>query len=121
MGAAAEYDTKMASLAAKHFGNEEIMKRIADGEAREALADMGISVPMGMEVSVVANTNDVFHVVMPADPNASLSDEELLSTSGGFGGTGAGGTTGTADAPMNANSTAASVPSCVVNPPPGWR
>lgn len=111
----AEYDTlKMASLAAKYLDDGEIQKRIAGGEARDALVDMGISLPLGMEVSVVANTNAVFHIVMPPDPNADLSDDELLTTSGG----------GfpdlpTSSTPVNYNSTAASFPSCVANPPSG--
>lgn len=109
-----EYDTfEMASLAAKHAGDEEIQRCFADREGREALEDMGISLSLGMEVSVVANTKQVFHVVMPADPNAALSDDELLSTSGGV--------------PnkhvlrmraLNAHSTAASFPSCSMTPLP---
>ena len=114
-----EHDTfEMASRAAKHLDDKEIQKRIAGGEAKEALADMGILVPMNMEVSVVANTNDVFHVVMPADPNVDLSDDELLTTSGG--GPNVWTRTGTqGTAHINYHSTAASHPSCVANPPSG--
>ena len=39
--------------------------------------------PNKSEVRIARNTEDVFHVVMPQDPNAALSDAMLESTAGG--------------------------------------
>ncbi len=48
-----------------------------------ALAEMGIDVPPSVELRVSVNTQEDFHVVFPPDPNTALSDEALISVSGG--------------------------------------
>ena len=37
----------------------------------------------GAELRIAENTSEKFHLVLPADPNASLSDENLRGVSGG--------------------------------------
>lgn len=47
------------------------------------LKEEGVETPPGIEVRVVANTEKVFHFVLPAKPSRELSDESLDSVSGG--------------------------------------
>ena len=73
-------------------------------EPYAALAEMGIDVPPGVELRVSVNTQEDFHLVFPPDPNTALSDEMLVSVSGGN-------TAGTASS-IGCAGTASSLPSC---------
>ena len=73
-------------------------------EPYAALSEMGIDVPSGVELRVSVNTQEDFHVVFPPDPNTALSDEMLVSVSGGN-------TAGTASS-VGCAGTASSLPSC---------
>ena len=42
-----------------------------------------MKIPEGIEVRVMANTADTFHVTMPPDPNVELSDEMLEMVAAG--------------------------------------
>ena len=48
-----------------------------------AMAERGLD-EMHVDVRVVADTEDTFHVVFPPAPNADLADDELDSVAGGF-------------------------------------
>jgi len=50
-----------------------------------ALKAEGIDVPAGMTVTVVENTDKVFHLVLPPVPSDELSDEALDAVAGGNG------------------------------------
>ncbi len=47
------------------------------------LNEEGFGIPKGLEVRVVANTDELFHVTFPPDPNATMSDEALALVAGG--------------------------------------
>ena len=49
-----------------------------------ALKAEGIDVPAGMTVTVVENTDKLFHLVLPPVPSDELSDEALDGVSGGW-------------------------------------
>lgn len=94
----------LESLAKRYRGDEELRERIDSGDAADALAEIGVEVPPGAEVRVVENTDAVYHVAMPADPSAELSDWALAPVAGGS----------TADAvPLSSAGTASTIPSCV--------
>ena len=94
----------LESLAERYRGDEELRARIDSGDAAGALAEIGVEVPPGAEVRVVENTDAVYHVAMPADPSAELSDWALAPVAGGS----------TADAvPLSSVGTASTIPSCV--------
>src|SRR5258708_3639914 len=57
-------------------------KLMADPHA--ALKDAGISVPAGVTVTVVENTDTHVHFVLPPKPTRELSDEALDKVAGGF-------------------------------------
>ena len=48
-----------------------------------AMAERGFN-EMHVDVRVVADTEDTFHVVLPPAPNADLADDDLNSIAGGF-------------------------------------
>jgi len=48
-----------------------------------ALKAEGIDVPAGMAVTVVENTDKLFHLVLPPVPSNELSDEALDAVAGG--------------------------------------
>ena len=54
-----------------------------DADPRAFFAARGLDIPTGADLKVAANTPEVFHLVMPADPNDILSDETLARVSGG--------------------------------------
>jgi hypothetical protein len=54
-------------------------------DPKAALAAAGISVPAGVALKVVENTDKVIHLVLPARPNSELSDEALDKVAGGDG------------------------------------
>lgn len=62
--------------------SDEAFKRRLMADPLATLKSMGVSVPEGKSVSVVENTDSMYHIVIPARPTA-LSDDELASMSGG--------------------------------------
>jgi Nitrile hydratase, alpha chain len=48
-----------------------------------ALKAEGIDIPAGMTVTVVENTDKLFHLVLPPVPSDELSDEALDAVAGG--------------------------------------
>ena len=76
-------EEQWTELLERYHEDESLRTRIHDGDASEVLSDLGITMPDHMEVRIVADTDDVSHVIFPADPNKSLSDEQLTSVVGG--------------------------------------
>ena len=75
---------------------ENAVRRVADAldndpefraamreDPNAAMAERGLD-EMHVDVRVVADTEDTFHVVFPPAPNADIPDDELDSVAGGF-------------------------------------
>ena len=74
----------LARLFAACWKDEALKQRfMADPSA--VLAEYGMPVPDGMDVTVVENTDNTVHITMPVPPSRSmdLSDEELGNAAGG--------------------------------------
>ena len=56
-----------------------------DADPRAFLAARGADLAPGAELRIAANTPEVFHLVMPANPNDVLADEALAGVAGGTG------------------------------------
>ena len=56
-------------------------KLMADPQA--TLKEAGVAVPAGVKVTVVENTAQHFHLVLPPKPTGELSDEALDGVAGG--------------------------------------
>jgi hypothetical protein len=68
---------------AERYRAEPAFRSSLEGNARTELVSLGLNLPEGLEVRVVANTDDVAYFVMPPDPNVELADESLLAVAGG--------------------------------------
>ena len=67
----------------RYQNDADLRTRIDGGDVADSLLELGFVLPPGIEARIVANTADTFHVVMPPDPNAELSDEALSMVAGG--------------------------------------
>ena len=63
--------------------SDEDRLREVEEHPKDVLREHGHDVPAGMDVKVVLNTRDIFHLAMPPDPNQMLQDEALMVVSGG--------------------------------------
>ncbi len=61
------------------------LNRPGDQARERAFSDFGGESPEGMEAVFVANNEEVVHFVIPSDPNAAMSDEQLANVTGGSG------------------------------------
>lgn len=68
-------------LVAKAWSDDVLKQRLVDNPAA-VLEEHGIEVPPGVQLSVVEDTEDVYHLVLPASPSGELIDEELTSSIG---------------------------------------
>ena len=70
---------------ARAYREDAALRERIDAGDGEALAAHGLPVPPNVAVKVVENTDTVFHLVIPPDPNAALTDEdlEIVETAGG--------------------------------------
>lgn len=84
----------MAALADACRGDAELRARI-ETEPRAVLSEHGIELPASVEARVVSDTDDIFHMIMPPDPNMELGDEALRGVAAGTQTASSGGTVGT--------------------------
>ena len=73
----------MQELNAAYRSDEELRRRIDGGDAAPAVEAFGLDMPAGLELRVVADTAEVFHMVLPPDPNAVVADSALSEVAGG--------------------------------------
>ena len=81
-------------------------------EPREVLSERGLDIPTDHDLRIAENTDEVYHVVLPPDPNVRLADENLSGVSGGsncLGSAGTVGCAGTIPSTVSSASTAATV------------
>ena len=80
------------SLAEKMANDEDLCKRAAEGDTADLTPGLEINVTPTTKVKILLDRDDVRHLVLPGtirsgSAGRELSDEELASVSGGFGGT----------------------------------
>ena len=61
----------------------ELRARLAGGDYAPAAEAFGLNVPEGAELRFVPNTETVFHLPIPVDPNQAISDTTLDDVTGG--------------------------------------
>lgn len=84
----------IAALAEACRADAGLRARI-ETEPRAVLSERGIELPVSVETRIVADTDDVFHMIMPPDPNMDLGDEALHGVAAGTQTASSGGTVGT--------------------------
>ena len=62
--------------------SDELRLRVEE-RPKDVLREHGFDFPPGVEVNVVFNTADTFHLAFPPDPNQELTDEALSAVAGG--------------------------------------
>ena len=77
-----ENDTAFGKIIAKAWRDPAFKAELIANPAA-ALKAEGIDVPAGMKVTVVENTDKLFHLVLPPAPTDELSDKELDAVAGG--------------------------------------
>ena len=77
-----QFSTDLIRLSEDYRDKPEVRAEL-DADPRSFFASRGIDLQAGADCRVVANTADVFHLVMPPNPNASLDDQSLESVAGG--------------------------------------
>ena len=79
-----EQKNALAQLFAACWKDEALKARFMS-DPKAVLAEHGIAVPDGMDVTVVENTDSNLHITLPRAPGdiARLSDEELGVAAGG--------------------------------------
>ena len=95
---------RFEELAERYRGDPELRARLEAGDAAGEVAELGLALPPGVETRFVANTDEVFHLPLPFDPNETLGDETLGRVAGGS-------TVGTA-ASVGSIGTLSTTPSC---------
>ncbi len=73
---------------ANRYRNDEAFRNSLDGgKVADVFPAFGFDVPTldDREVRVLANSDTLLHFVMPSDPNANLTDEDLSSITGAGG------------------------------------
>lgn len=68
-------------LVAKAWSDEGLKQRLIE-DTRAVLEEHGIEAPYDIELKVVEDSNEVRHLVLPANPSGELSDEELTCSVG---------------------------------------
>ena len=103
---------KLESLADDWRADPALRARTAR-EPCEVLSERGLDVPTGHDLRIVENTGEVYHLVLPPDPNARLVDESLRGVSGGvcLGSAGTVASAGTIPSTVSSASTAATMSS----------
>ena len=71
----------LGAVASAWRKDKEFRARV-EADPKAALAEKGVDVP-AEDVRVAVDKEDNLHVVLPTDPNAEMSDEELKMVSGG--------------------------------------
>ena len=62
--------------------DEDRLREVTE-RPKDVLREHGVDVPTDMDVNVVLNDHDIFHLALPPDPNQKLHDESLMTVVGG--------------------------------------
>ena len=79
-----QFSADLTRLSEDYRDKPEVRAEL-DADPRSFFASRGVDLQAGADFRVVANTADVFHMVLPPNPNASLDDQSLESVAGGTG------------------------------------
>lgn len=70
-------------VVAKTWSDPAFKARLT-ADPKSVLAEHGVSVPEGVDLKVVENSDKVVHLTLPAKPSGDLSDEQLDEVAGGW-------------------------------------
>ncbi len=73
----------LKQLSADYHSDPELRARIDGGDSGPVQAALGFDNPEEVEIRLVPNTPEVWHLPMPPDPNAAVSESQLADIAGG--------------------------------------
>lgn len=73
----------LQKIVARSWSEPAFKARFA-ADPRSVLVEHGLSVPEGLEIKVVENSDQVVHLTLPARPSGDLSDDQLNEIAGGI-------------------------------------
>ena len=76
-------EARFEDLARRYRDDPGLRARIDSGDVADAIAYLGVELPAGAEPRIVANSDEVYHLALPSNPNAMLGDDTLTNVSGG--------------------------------------
>ena len=76
------YARQYGQVIARAWADEDFKQRLLADPAAVLQAE-GIAVPQGVELRAVENTDKVMYFMLPPEPSAELSDEQLDQVAGG--------------------------------------
>lgn len=78
-------ENQIGQLVARAWAEEDFKQRLLSNPMA-VLKEEGITVPEGLQIKVVENSDTVFHFILPQRPvNNELSDAQLAAVTGGDG------------------------------------
>ena len=80
---AEEQGKQYGQLIAKAWSDEEFKARLL-ANPKDAMAEVGMDVPEGVEIEVVESTQEKVYLIIPPKPDGELSDDDLDKVSGGL-------------------------------------
>ena len=79
-----EQSRQMQQIIAKCWSDEAFKEKLV-ADPHSTLVAEGVEIPEGVNINVLSNTADTFHLVIPSMPDdTELSDEELDGVAGGI-------------------------------------
>ena len=72
----------LSGLARECQDDPGLLRRL-DADPRAFFSQRDVDLPAGIDFRIAANTPEVFHLVMPQNPNAAIADQDLTRISGG--------------------------------------
>ena len=79
-----EWQKAYSKVVAKAWSNSDYKNKLLN-DPRAALSDMGLEVPTSLEISVMENSTQKMHLVLPAPPIEEPLDEgSLANIAGGY-------------------------------------
>ena len=79
---AEEQGKQYGQLIAKAWSDEEFKARLM-ANPKDAMAEVGMDVPEGLEIEVVESTQEKVYLIIPPKLDGELSDDDLDKVSGG--------------------------------------
>ena len=73
---------KYGEFMARVQGDPELRARVFAAPT-DVLAEQGFGIPREVEIRVVEDSAEVWHVILPPSPNAALSDAGMEAVAGG--------------------------------------
>ena len=83
---------RFADMAARYRDDAALRARVDSGDVEDELRELGVKPIPGVEMRIVADSDEVTHFMFPPDPNAGLGDESLRGVAGGVDTAGTAGT-----------------------------